>query len=334
MDQTNGKDELPGYVPGPGTDLVGLKRATDAIRANVERVMVGQRGTIDLLLVALLAGGHVLIEDVPGMGKTVMARALARSIGGDFQRIQCTPDLTPSDITGISVFSPKTGEFELRPGPIMAQVVLADEINRATPRTQSALLEAMAEQQVTVDRSTLALPQPFMVIATQNPIELEGTFPLPEAQLDRFLLRLHMGYPTLAEERAILQRFRDAAPLEELVPVTTPDALLQAQATVRRVRIEAPVETYLLEIVRATREHHSVELGASPRAALALARASQAMAALGGRAYVLPDDVMRLAVPVLGHRLITSVETRLHGQAGDLIIDEVVAHARVPVESY
>jgi MoxR-like ATPase len=332
MEQSNGKGELPGYVPGPGMDLVGLKSAIDAIRANVERVIVGQRETIELLLAALLAEGHVLIEDVPGMGKTVLARALARSIGGDFQRIQCTPDLLPSDITGINFYNQKKGEFEFRPGPILAQVVLTDEINRATPRTQSALLEAMAERQVTVERETLQLPRPFLMIATQNPVELEGTFPLPEAQLDRFLMRLNMGYPTLDEERDILRRFRQAAPLDDLAPVTTLEALLRAMATVRQVRIDPTVETYLVEIVRATREHPNIELGVSPRGALALARASQALAAMAGRNYVLPDDIKRLAGPVLAHRLILN-EANLRGQSGLREIAEVVKNAYVPVET-
>ena len=332
MNQTNGHGELPSYIPGPDMDLLGLKKTVDAIRANVERVIIGQRATVELLLVALLAEGHVLIEDVPGMGKTVMARALARSIGGDFQRIQCTPDLLPNDITGINFYNQKLGEFEFRPGPILAQIVLADEVNRATPRTQSALLEAMAERQVTIERETLVLPHPFLLIATQNPVELAGTFPLPEAQLDRFLMRLRMGYPSPEEERAILRRFRTAAPLDDLAPVATTEALVQAMATVRQVRIDPLVESYLIEIVQATRTHPLVELGVSPRGALALARACQALAAIAGRVYVLPDDVKRLAQPVLAHRLITTIETREHGQASDVVIAEVVKKTYVPVE--
>ena len=332
MNQTNGQGELPSYVPGPSMDLLGLKKTVDAIRANVERVIIGQRETIELLLVAMLAEGHVLIEDVPGMGKTVMARALARSIGGDFQRIQCTPDLLPSDITGINFYNQKLGEFVFRPGPILAQIVLADEVNRATPRTQSALLEAMAERQVTIERETLVLPRPFLLMATQNPVELEGTFPLPEAQLDRFLMRLRMGYPTPEEERAILRRFRSDSPLDDLVPVATTEALVQAMGTVRQIRIDPLVESYLIEIVQGTRTHPLVELGVSPRGALALARACQALAAMAGRVYVLLDDVKRLAKPVLAHRLITTIETREHGQASDVVIEEVVKKTYVPVE--
>jgi MoxR-like ATPase len=326
-------ENIPAYMPGQGVDLIAFKATADAVRANIERVIIGQRETITLLLVAIFAGGHALVEDVPGMGKTVMARALARSIGGDFRRIQCTPDLLPSDITGISFYNQKQGEFVFRAGPIFAQVVLADEINRATPRTQSALLEAMAERQVTVENETLPLPTPFLLLATQNPVELEGTFPLPEAQLDRFLLRLRMGYPSLDEERAILHRFRAATPLETLQPVATAATMLRLMESVQQVRIDPIVEDYLLAIVRATREQPAIELGVSPRGALALARACQALAVMEGRAYVLPDDVKRLAIPVLAHRLITTVETRMHGQAGDLLIGEVVKNVSAPVES-
>ena len=333
MESSQQPGERPSYVPDATLDLIGLKGTVDAIRANVGRVIVGQTTTVDLLLVALLAEGHALIEDVPGTGKTVLARALARSIAGDFQRIQCTPDLLPGDITGINFFNQKTSAFEFRPGPILAQIVLADEINRATPRTQSALLEAMAERQVTVERETLTLPRPFLLVATQNPIELEGTFPLPEAQLDRFLLRARMGYPDLAEERAILRRFRTAAPLEDLAPVTSGADLLRLLAMVRQIRIDPSMEQYLLEIVRATRGRAGVELGVSPRGALALARACQALAAMRGRAYIIPDDVKELAQPVLAHRIIATQESRIHGQIAEAIIAEVVSNAHVPVES-
>ena len=316
-------------TPPPGE----IRQMATAIRAAITRVMVGQTETIELALVAIFAGGHILIEDVPGMGKTLLARSLARTMGGAFQRVQCTPDLLPGDITGISYYNPKEGAFQFRPGPIFANVVLADEINRATPRTQAALLEAMAEGQVTIDRESMPLPAPFLLIATQNPVEMEGTFVLPEAQLDRFLLRLHMGYPVLGDERELLRRFRGATPLEAIAPVTAPATLLPAIPAVARVRIEPPVEDYLLQIVRATREHPAVELGASPRAALALARATQALAAIEGLAFVKPDHIKRLARPVLAHRLITNVEARVHGQAGEVIIDDIVRQTPVPVEA-
>ncbi len=333
MESSSLSGAQPPTTPGNAPDLAELRGTVDALRANIARVIVGQSATIDLLLVALLAEGHALIEDVPGTGKTVLARALARSISGEFGRIQCTPDLLPGDITGISFFNQKTGEFEFRPGPILAQIVLADEINRATPRTQSALLEAMAERQVTVERETLPLPRPFLLVATQNPIELEGTFPLPEAQLDRFLLRARMGYPSEIDERAILRRFRTATPLEDLVPVTDPATVLRLVATVRQIRIDPDIEQYLLEIVRATRTQPGVELGVSPRGALALARACQALAAMRGHVYVGPDEVKQLATPVLAHRIIATQESRIHGQIAEAIVAEVVSNAHVPVES-
>jgi len=333
MESSSQPAERPSYVPGPGIDLVAFTSTVATLRANIARVIVGQGDTIDLLLVALLAEGHALIEDVPGTGKTVLARALARSISGEFGRIQCTPDLLPGDITGINFYNQKTGEFAFRPGPILAQIVLADEINRATPRTQSALLEAMAERQVTVERETLSLPRPFMLVATQNPIELEGTFPLPEAQLDRFLLRARMGYPSEGEERDILRRFRTATPLEDLAPVTDAAAVLHLVATVRQIRIDPSIEQYLLAIVRATRGRPELELGVSPRGALAYARACQALAAMRGRTYVIPDDVKQLAKPVLAHRIIATQESRIHGQIAEAVIEEVVSNAHVPVES-
>ncbi len=327
--------DQPGYLLDPDVDLIGFKATADALRANIARVIVGQNAAIDLVLVALLSEGHVLIEDVPGTGKTVLARALARSIDGAFQRIQCTPDLLPGDITGISYFNQKTGEFEFRPGPILAQIVLADEINRATPRTQSALLEAMAERQVTVERETIALPRPFMLIATQNPVELAGTFPLPEAQLDRFLMRIHMEYPSQMEERDILRRFRDASPLESLRPVVATGAVLQAIAVTRRIFMDPSVEEYLIAVVQATRQMADrVELGVSPRGALALARACQAIAAMAGRTFVLPDDVKRLAVPVLAHRLITTSETEHLREAAEAAIREAIQHVPTPAEQF
>jgi MoxR-like ATPase len=303
-----------------------------ALQANIGRVIVGKPITIELLLVALLSQGHVLLEDVPGLGKTTLAKALARSLGCAFQRLQFTPDLLPSDITGVSVFNQKTAEFEFRPGPIMAQIVLADEINRAGPRTQSALLEAMDERQATVDGVTRALPRPFMVIATQNPIELEGTFPLPEAQLDRFLLRLSLGYPAGDEEREILRRFRTADPLAELEPVATGEQIVALGAACREVHVSVPMESYILSLVRATRDNPAVALGASPRGAMALYRTAQALAAIQGRGFVVPDDVQTLIVPTLAHRLMPSGQSRLRGKAVVDILKDVIAKVPVPVE--
>ncbi len=268
-----------------------IHRMAEQVKENVGKVIVGKEEVIELVLVALLCEGHVLIEDVPGIGKTTLAKAVARSLDCSFRRIQFTPDLLPSDVTGVSFFNQKREDFEFRPGPIMAQVVLADEINRATPRTQSALLEAMQEQQVTVDGVTRHLPRPFLVLATQNPIELEGTFPLPEAQVDRFLLKIKLGYPTEEEEEEILLRFRTEDPLEMLEPVVSSGDLLEVIAQSRRIRVEASVRRYIVSIPRATREHEFLELGASPRGTLFLYRTSQALAALRGRDYVIPDDV-------------------------------------------
>ncbi|HLQ29482.1 MAG TPA: MoxR family ATPase [Ktedonobacteraceae bacterium] len=310
-----------------------VQEATRAVRQNASRVIVGKEEVIDLLMAALLCEGHVLFEDVPGIGKTTLAKTLARSLGCTFQRIQFTPDLLPSDITGITFFNQKKSEFEFRPGPLLAQVVLADEINRATPRTQSALLEAMEERQISVERETVLLPRPFIVLATQNPIELEGTFPLPEAQLDRFLMRLHLDYPSQSEERLILQRFKEEQPLQELQPVLAGEQLEVLQRMIRRVRVEPAVESYIVELVRATRNHSGVELGVSPRGTLALYRASQAYAAIHGRFYVIPDDVKRVARPVLSHRLIATSQTRLHGRVMEQIIEDVLHSVPVPVES-
>jgi MoxR-like ATPase len=310
-----------------------VQEATRAVRQNASRVIVGKEEVIDLLMAALLCEGHVLFEDVPGIGKTTLAKTLARSLGCTFQRIQFTPDLLPSDITGITFFNQKKGEFEFRPGPLLAQVVLADEINRATPRTQSALLEAMEERQISVERETVLLPRPFIVIATQNPIELEGTFPLPEAQLDRFLMRLRLDYPSQSEERLILQRFKEEQPLQELQPVLAGEQLEVLQRMIRRVRVEPAVESYIVELVRATRNHSGVELGVSPRGTLALYRASQAYAAIHGRFYVIPDDVKRVARPVLSHRLIATSQARLHGRVMEQIIEDVLHSVPVPVES-
>ncbi len=284
-------------------------------------------------MVAMLCEGHILFEDVPGIGKTTLAKTLAKSLGCTFQRIQFTPDLLPSDITGITFFNQKNSEFEFRPGPLLAQIVLADEINRATPRTQSALLEAMEERQISVERETVMLPRPFTVIATQNPIELEGTFPLPEAQIDRFLMRLRLDYPSHSEERLILQRFKETQPLDDLQPVLTGERLQELQHMIRRVRVEPAVENYIVELVRATRNHSGVELGVSPRGTLALYRSSQAYAAIHGRFYVIPDDVKRVARPVLSHRMIATSQARLHGRIMEQIIEEVLHNVSVPVES-
>jgi MoxR-like ATPase len=310
-----------------------VQEATRAVRQNASRVIVGKEEVIDLLMVALLCEGHVLFEDVPGIGKTTLAKTLAKSLGCTFQRIQFTPDLLPSDITGITFFNQKKSEFEFRPGPLLAQIVLADEINRATPRTQSALLEAMEERQISVERETVMLPRPFTVIATQNPIELEGTFPLPEAQIDRFLMRLHLDYPSHSEERLILQRFKETQPLDDLQPVINGERLQELQKMIRRVRVDPAVENYIVELVRATRSHSGVELGVSPRGTLALYRSSQAYAALHGRFYVIPDDVKRVARPVLSHRMIATSQARLHGRVMEQIIEEVLHNVSVPVES-
>jgi MoxR-like ATPase len=310
-----------------------VQEAVRAIRQNVGRVIIGKEAVIDLLVVALLCEGHVLFEDVPGIGKTMLAKSLAKSLGCSFQRIQFTPDLLPSDITGITYYNQKTGEFAFRPGPLLAQIVLADEINRASPRTQSALLEAMEERQMSVERETVLLPRPFMVIATQNPIELEGTFPLPEAQLDRFLMRLRLDYPSQAEERLILQRFREEQPLQALQPVVSAERLQTLQSLIRHVRIEPSIESYIVELVRATRTHNAVELGVSPRGTLALYRAAQANAALHGRSYAIPDDVKFVARSILSHRMIATSQSRLHGQVMEQIVDDVLQTIPVPVES-
>lgn len=301
------------------------------IKDNIERVLVGKGGVIELTLAAVLSGGHILIEDVPGIGKTTLARTLASSLDCTFQRIQFTPDLMPSDITGINYYNQKSGEFEFRPGPIIAQIVLADEINRATPRTQSALLEAMAERQLTVDDVTITLPVPFLVIATQNPIELEGTFPLPEAQLDRFMLRLRLGYPTEDEEEAMLTRFQTADPLNELAAVVGASDISVLQETVRQVHLDPVLRNYLVQLVQATRTHADVELGASPRATLGLYRCSQALAAIRGRDYVTPDDLKTLAPLALSHRMILRSQARLRERTPESIIDEILAQIQVPV---
>ncbi len=311
---------------------MSINEIAKKLRTNIQKVIVGKDEVIDLTLTAVLCEGHILLEDVPGIGKTTLARALAASLGCTFRRLQFTPDLLPSDVTGLSWFNQKKQEFEFRPGPVMSQVLLADEINRATPRTQSALLEAMQERQITVDGVTRFLPRPFLVLATENPVELEGTFPLPEAQLDRFLLRIVIGYPTQAEENTILERFKLEDPLPDLKAVTTPEELIAAQGERRKVRVEASLRDYIVRVARATRETGELELGASPRATMALYQACQAWAGIQERDYVLPDDVKRLALPVLCHRMIVSPQAQLHGRTAREMIESIVSSVPVPVE--
>lgn len=310
-----------------------IQTITQKITDNIQQVIVGKSEIINLVLTAVLCEGHLLLEDVPGTGKTTLARALAASLGCTFRRIQFTPDLLPTDITGLSWFNQKKQEFEFRPGPIMSQIVLADEINRATPRTQSALLEAMQEHQVTGDGITHKLERPFLVIATQNPIELEGTFPLPEAQLDRFLMRVAIGYPELAEEKTILDRFRSHDPLEQLTNVTTPEEILQLQQIRQNIRVEDSIRDYIVHVARATRKNQDIELGASPRATLALFQSAQAWAAIHGRAFVIPDDVKYIAPYVLCHRLIISAQAQLRGRTASELVADIVSTVPVPVES-
>jgi MoxR-like ATPase len=302
----------------------------ERIIENISQVIVGKHQTIELLLVSLLADGHALIEDVPGLGKTLMAKSLARSIGGSFKRVQFTPDLLPADITGFKVYNQQTGPFTYQPGPVITNILLADEINRTIPRTQSSLLESMEERQVTVDGQTFPLPHPFFVMATQNPIELEGTFPLPEAQLDRFLLKIHLGYPERDEEISILERFRDDDPLVSLEPVASPEQITELQQTRKKIRVAAPVREYIADIVGATRKNRSLRFGASPRGSLGLMRSGQALAALRERDYVLPDDIKNLVVSVLAHRLILAEEERLRGRTPEQLLREIMDQIPVP----
>ena len=312
--------------------MTDLKSFGESIVHNLEQVIVGKYQSVELVVIGLLCQGHVLIEDVPGVGKTMLARSLAKSLDCTFNRIQFTPDMLPSDVTGVSIFNQQKRTFEFRSGPIMGQIVLADEVNRATPKTQAALLEAMEERQVTVDGVTHPLPKPFMVLATQNPIEYEGTFPLPEAQLDRFLLRVRMGYPNPSEEMRVLSEQQLRHPIESLKPIVRVNELLEAIEGIRQIYVSPAIQRYIIDLVGRTRQSGDVYLGASPRGSLALFRAGQARAALQGRDHVLPDDIKALAVPVLGHRIIVSPAARLRELSADRIVQEIVYTLRYPVE--
>jgi MoxR-like ATPase len=310
--------------------MVDVRAISERVGRNVEQVIVGKHNEVQLTLLALMCRGHVLIEDVPGVGKTVLAKAIARSIGCTFKRIQFTPDLLPTDVSGVSIYNQKTGEFEYRPGPVMAQIVLADEINRATPKTQSALLEAMEERQITVDGVTYTLPDPFLVLATQNPIEYEGTFPLPEAQLDRFLMRIELGYPGRNDEIEMLDRQQQVHPLDTLAQAVDARELIEAQTAIRTVYVDRLIKEYILGIVEATRKHDDVYLGASPRGSLALYRTAQAHAAVDGRDFVIPDDVKNLAAATLAHRIILRPAARIKNTDARTLIDEILRRLPVP----
>jgi MoxR-like ATPase len=301
-----------------------LQEFINDITGNVEKVIVGKREAIELVLVALLCEGHVLIEDVPGVGKTMLARSIAISLGGNFKRLQCTPDLLPNDITGVSIYNQQSGQFEFRPGPVFVNILLADEINRATPRTQSALLEAMQEGQVSVDGVSRPLPRPFLVLATQNPVEYEGTFPLPEAQLDRFLMRISMGYPSIEDERRILVNLKHEHPISLLQPVVESNGLIELQKEVWEVHVDDTLYDYLLRLVSATRNHPDLLLGGSPRASLALYKAAQALAACRGRDHVIPDEIKYLAMPTIAHRLVLRPEAELRGRTAKAIVQEII----------
>lgn len=311
--------------------MTNVATLTGKIIANIEKVIVGKRPQIITALAAYFCEGHILLEDVPGVAKTMFARALARSVGCTFKRLQCTPDLLPTDVTGVSVFNQKTGEFEFRPGPVFAQTLLADEINRATPRAQAALLEAMGERRVTADGQTYNLKAPFLVIATQNPIDQEGTFPLPEAQLDRFLVKLSLGYPNLSDEADMLQRLQKSHPIDDLTPVCKADEVLSVQEQIRQVHVDEKIIEYILGITHGSRQHEDVLLGAGPRASIALFRMSQALAAMAGRDFSLPDDVKRTAQAILGHRIILKPESRLRKRTTAQVVKELLDDTPVPV---
>jgi MoxR-like ATPase len=310
--------------------MTEIQEFTEKIIKNIEKVIVGKRSAVELAIISLICQGHLLIEDVPGVGKTVLARSIARSLGCIFSRIQFTPDMLPSDVTGVSIYNQVSTQFEFRPGPITAQIVLADEINRATPKTQAALLEAMEEHQITVDGTTHILPKPFMVLATQNPIEYEGTFPLPEAQLDRFLMRLRLGYPDINDEINILERQQYQHPVNELQQVASADELLQAQEAIKSIYVAPAIKHYIVELTHQTRQHADVYLGASPRGSLALFRTGQALAAIKGREFVLPDDIKTLIKPALSHRVILGPAARLRDLSSDQVLDEILSAVPVP----
>jgi MoxR-like ATPase len=313
--------------------FISIPEFSSTVLDNLEKVIVGKRDKLEFALIALLCEGHLLIEDIPGVGKTMLARSLAASLGVDFNRIQFTPDMLPGDITGVSIFNQKTQSFEFRPGPIISNIILADEINRASPKTQSALLEAMEEKQVTVDRSTHPLTRPFMVLATQNPIEYEGTYPLPEAQMDRFFMKIDLGYPLLLDEMTILSNQQYQHPITSLQPVTSPKQILAACDAVKKVHVSKSVEKYIVLLVRATRHHESVYLGASPRGSIGLYKAGQALASIQGRDYVLPDDIKKIAIPVLSHRIVIKSAARIHNLTSVDIIKETLNSVEVPVKA-
>ncbi|MEM6692050.1 MAG: MoxR family ATPase [Planctomycetota bacterium] len=316
--------------PSPSGDQTAVSDLAKRVIGNVEKAIVGKRKQLVLSMVCWLSGGHVLLEDVPGVAKTMLTRALARSVGCVFKRIQCTPDLLPTDVTGTSIFNQKTAEFEFRPGPVFTQILLADEINRATPRTQASLLEAMAESRVTVDGHTHPLEAPFIVIATQNPVDHEGTFPLPEAQLDRFMMKFSLGYPSMEEEFRMLELLSMQHPVDTLEPVATAEEIVAAQQSIKQVHVDAKLRGYLLQIVNQTRHHADLALGGSPRATIALYRCSQAMAAIRGRSYVTPDDIQKLIPPVMNHRVILRPEARLRKVTTDVVLQQVTSQVAVP----